>query len=71
MSGPRTPKRGGSGGPKPRLAQPLAEGLDDEAALALVDRIINYFRDNGQRGERLGRMIDRVGFDAFKAAVLQ
>ena len=62
---------GGSGGPRPRLADTIAENLNTDDALALVDRVIAYFRDNGKRGERVGRTIDRVGMDAFRAAVLE
>jgi len=61
---------GGCGGGRPRLAEPIADGLSDDEALALVDRIVNYFRDNARKGERIGRMIDRIGMDTFKAAVL-
>ena len=61
---------GGSGGARPRLAQTLAEALSDEEALALIDKVICYFRDNATRGQRLGRMIDKMGLDAFREAVL-
>ncbi len=60
---------GGSAGRKPRLADVVAEGLSDDDALALIDRIITYFKENGQRGRRIGRLIDEMGLDAFKAAV--
>ncbi len=60
---------GGNGARKPRLADAIAEELDDEAAIALVDRIIDYYRESGKKGERIGQMIDRIGLEAFKQAV--
>lgn len=57
---------GGCGGARPRLAQVLDEGLGDEDALALVARIVEYYEDNGKSNERLGHLIDRVGFEEFK-----
>lgn len=61
---------GGCGGARPRLAETLTEGLSTEDALALVEKVIGYFRENATPRERLGRTIDRVGGDAFRAAVL-
>jgi len=60
---------GGNGGGRPRLAEKVAENLDDEAALALVDKIVDFFKANAKPKERLGRMVDRIGFDALKSAV--
>ncbi len=60
---------GGSAGRKPRLADTIAEGLSDDDAMALVDRIIDHFKDKGARGQRIGKLIDDIGLDAFKAAV--
>jgi NAD(P)H-nitrite reductase large subunit len=60
---------GGNGGAMPRLAEAIAEGLDTDGALALVDRVIAYYRGNAKPHERIGRMLDRVGLEALKAAV--
>lgn len=61
---------GGKGTGKPRLADLLAEGLDDDQALALVEKVVDYYKENAKKFERIGKMIDRVGLDALKAAVL-
>lgn len=61
---------GGNGGPRPRLSQAIADNLSTEDALALVDTIIAYYQANAKRMERVGRMIERIGLDAFKTAVL-
>ncbi len=60
---------GGNGAKKPRLADHIAEDLDDDAALTMVDRIIDYYRENGKKGERIGQMIDRLGLETFKPAI--
>lgn len=60
---------GGNVGAKPRLGQELAEGLDDEAVLKAVERVVAYYAENANKGERLGKMIDRVGLDPFKDAL--
>ena len=61
---------GGNAASRPQLAVELAEGLTDEQALAVCDRIIKLFEKEGKKGERVGRFIDRIGFDSFKEAVL-
>lgn len=60
---------GGNGGAKPRLSQELAKDLSAEQALELVDKIINYFKANSKPHQRLGSMIEKMGFEEFKSAV--
>lgn len=60
---------GGSGGAHPRIGDLIAEVKTEKEALALVDRIIAYYKENAQI-ERMGEFIDRIGLKAFKAAVL-
>lgn len=61
---------GGNSGGRPRIADIMGEGLDDEAAVALVDRLVEFYRLNGKKKERTARMVERVGIEAVKAAVL-
>jgi NAD(P)H-nitrite reductase large subunit len=51
-------------GLKPRLADVIATGLNDEEALALVDKIVDWYRDQG-KPKRLGRVIDDVSLARF------
>ncbi len=51
-------------GLKPRLADIIATGLNDEEALALTDKVIEWYRDQG-KAKRLGRVIDDVGVARF------
>lgn len=59
---------GGNGAKKPRLADDIAEELDADAATALIERIIDYYRENGKKNERIGQMMDRIGLETFKQA---
>ncbi|HSR37204.1 MAG TPA: NAD(P)/FAD-dependent oxidoreductase [Desulfurivibrionaceae bacterium] len=61
---------GGSAASRPRIAEELAEGLITEQALQVTDNILNYFKEHGKKGERIGRFMDRIGFATFQQAVL-
>jgi NAD(P)H-nitrite reductase large subunit len=52
-------------GIKPRLADVIADELDDYEAMQLVDKIINWFIQANKK-RRLGKIIDEVGLDTFK-----
>ena len=61
---------GGNGGAKPRLSRELAKDLTEERALELTDKIIEFYKSNARAHQRLGAMIEKMGFDEFKSAVL-
>ncbi|MCJ7830631.1 MAG: NAD(P)/FAD-dependent oxidoreductase [Desulfobacterales bacterium] len=61
---------GGSGTGHPRLAQALQEELSTEAALSLIAKTVAYYKQNAKKFERIGKMIDRIGFDALREALL-
>jgi len=60
---------GGNVGAEPRIAQKIASGLDDDGALQAVDKIVQCYQENAKKGERLGKAIDRIGLEPFKAAL--
>ncbi|AET63943.1 NAD(P)/FAD-dependent oxidoreductase [Methanothrix harundinacea] len=60
---------GGNAARKPRLGVVLAEALSDEEALALVEKVIGYYKANAEK-QRLGEFIEEIGFEKFKGAVL-
>ena len=60
---------GGNGSAKPRLADLLIEDLTFEHAEEMVAKLIDYYIENSKR-ERMGRMIDRIGLDCIKSALL-
>jgi NAD(P)H-nitrite reductase large subunit len=61
---------GGNGGAKPRLAVELAKDLTGEQAIELIDKVIQYYKDNAKPHQRLGSMLEKMEFDDFKSAVL-
>ncbi len=61
---------GGNGGAKPRLSRELARDLSKEQALELIAKIVEFYKSNARPHQRLGSMIEKVGFDQFKSAVL-
>ena len=60
---------GGNVGASPRIAQEITDKLTDEAAMAAIETVIAFYVKEAQKGERLGKMIDRTGIEPFKAAL--
>jgi len=59
---------GGNVGAEPRIAKELLTELSDEQALGAIEKVIGYYSENAKKGERLGKMIERVGLEPFKQA---
>ncbi|HWJ03291.1 MAG TPA: DUF1858 domain-containing protein [Verrucomicrobiae bacterium] len=57
---------GGNGGVKPRLGDLLVEHVHPCEVLGIVDRVIQWYKENAKGQERIGRLIDRVGLDKLK-----
>ena len=62
---------GGIGTGKPRLADIIAEDLDTEEAYRMIENVFEYYKTHGKNTERIGKMIDRVGLENFKEAILE
>ncbi|MDD9301704.1 MAG: NAD(P)/FAD-dependent oxidoreductase [Desulfobacter sp.] len=60
---------GGNGSARPRLADILVENLSDPDAQNMVAKVVAYYKEHSKR-ERTGRMIDRMGLDTVKQALL-
>lgn len=60
---------GGNGGTSARIGQLLAQDLDADGALALVEKVLDYYRATAKPKERLGKTLERVGLDDLKRAV--
>lgn len=60
---------GGMGGIKPRLAEVLAEDVPEEEVEQLLERTIDYYKDNSKRA-RIGFMIDQIGIQTLRDAVV-
>ena len=57
---------GGNGGTNPRIGEIIAQRIDTEKALALMDKILAYYRANANPKERMGRMIERLGLEQME-----
>jgi len=61
---------GGNAGVRPRLGDLLVDDLpDQESVLAIVARVVEFYR-NSPKKERLGRIIDEMGIEAFRREIL-
>ena len=60
---------GGNSGLNARLGDTLAKDLDEDAAVDLVVRLIQYYKENAKSKERMYRFVPRVGLDTIKAAL--
>ena len=60
---------GGNSGLNARLGETLAKDLDEDAAVDVVVRLLQYYHDNAKGKERLYRFVPRVGIDTIKAAL--
>ncbi|MCL2863060.1 MAG: NAD(P)/FAD-dependent oxidoreductase [Methanimicrococcus sp.] len=56
---------GGSANATPRIADLVAEGLSEEEALAMADKIITYAKEKNSK-KRLGKLIEEIGLEQFK-----
>jgi NAD(P)H-nitrite reductase large subunit len=60
---------GGNVGASPRIANELITGLDDTQAMEAVKKTVEFYQANAKKGERLGKMIDRMGIEPLKESV--
>jgi NAD(P)H-nitrite reductase large subunit len=56
---------GYASGPRPRLADVIANGLSDDEALGLTARVLEWFKQADKK-KRLGKIIDEIGLAAFQ-----
>lgn len=61
---------GGIAGLNPRIADVIAEDISREELVALIDKLLAYYKENARKRERSSKFVDRVGIDVIKAAVL-
>ena len=61
---------GNAAGIHPRLANVIGENLTTDEVFNMVEKIINYFKNCGIK-KRLGRIIDEIGLEEFKAQALK
>ena len=61
---------GGKGTGKPRLADTLVEDLSTPEAIKMVEKIVDFYQNSAKKFERIGEMIDRIGWEAFRSVML-
>ncbi len=62
---------GGNSGTRPRIADVLAEEIaTDEGVLAIIEKIISWYKAEPKKEQRLCRIVEQMGIDAFRQAVL-
>ncbi|MFA4904839.1 MAG: 4Fe-4S dicluster domain-containing protein [Desulfobaccales bacterium] len=61
---------GGKNGRHPTQGKKIADFVDEEQGMRIIERCLDFYLQHGNKRERLGEMIRRVGMDEFKAAVL-
>lgn len=61
---------GGRWGRHPELGQKVADFLTPEQALDLIEKTLKFYKEFGQKGERLGVTVKRVGVEKLKGYIL-
>jgi NAD(P)H-nitrite reductase large subunit len=60
---------GGNAGPRPRLGELLVDDVpDEEGVLEIIARVIEFYKNSSQPG-RLGKLVEEIGIEAFRAAI--
>lgn len=62
---------GGSSGFNPRISNIIDRSLSENEALNLIEKIVVYYKENADLGEKLGIFIDRIGLDEFRKNVVE
>lgn len=60
---------GGNVGAEPRIGREIVTGLDDAAVLEAVAKVVDCYTETAKKGERLGKLVERVGIEPFQEAV--
>lgn len=60
---------GGNAGARPRAADELAKGLDDDAALELVERSLAHYAAHAGKHQRTARHVETAGIQSMREAL--
>ncbi len=61
---------GGTWGKHTRMGSPLSRLFTKDEILPILEKTMLWFKENGLPKERLGKAIDRIGFEQAEAAIL-
>jgi len=56
---------GGNAGGCPRIADVVAENLNDDEVIELIGKCLDFYRENARKMERTGRLMRMIKIDAF------
>ncbi|HDP79879.1 MAG TPA: NAD(P)/FAD-dependent oxidoreductase [Spirochaetes bacterium] len=57
---------GGSSARRPRIGDVIAQDISKEEVMTLINKIFDYYRENGKKNERMAQFVDRLGIDNVK-----
>lgn len=61
---------GGKHGRHPHIAYPVASLVPDELVFPVIETVLAWYAENGNRGQRIGETIDQVGINSLRKALL-
>ena len=61
---------GGIDGKSPIIGQEIQGLYTIDEAMAMIEKVVSYYKENGQPGERFAKTVARIGFAAVEAALL-
>jgi NAD(P)H-nitrite reductase large subunit len=61
---------GGNSGGRPRIGDVIAKDLTEDQVIELFSKCLDFYGRNANSRERMPRLIERIGIEEFKKAVL-
>ncbi|NIA05942.1 MAG: nitrite reductase [Proteobacteria bacterium] len=61
---------GGNAGGRPRIGDVVAENLNDDEAVSLIEKCLNFYTEQASYKTRSARFMERFGIDALKEGIL-
>jgi len=62
---------GGHSGNRPRVGDIVGTDLNEEKAVAIVTKFLDFYLANARKKERTGRFVERIGIEEIKKQILQ
>ena len=62
---------GGNSGGRPRIGDVIAKDIGDVEAVSLVQRCLEYYRNNVDKKLRTARFVEKTGIEVIRKAVLE
>ena len=62
---------GGNSGGRPRIGDVIAKDIGDVEAVSLIQRCLEYYRNNVDKKLRTARFVEKTGIEVIRKAVLK